>query len=434
LNLTASLILGLLPVAGALSAFVTPVQTRHAAQKANTPAARMQAQVRSRLPSPPPGSIVFNDPSPKPSGHDLSASNYVGFQVCAGCHGRLTSTRPDHTIIQEWDSPGTFAHAKDPAVLDDGATNVFASHVRDGLPVFDSHGNRVAKQCGVCHSVGAPKYNEPQDGKHNGFDASRDWFFMTPATPGGTAVDPDTWAVHKHNMPLMRVQCENCHGPGSQHVLSGGDPRFIDRVPEPKQTCWNCHVHTPQEKGNILTHAVSDAEIAMYTLSHADTMSPGSLIAGTGGYEYPGEDYSGGHKQAHTRIRTTCVTCHLFRNPGSPILNHADPDPKIAACRSCHGDARNVSDPAVWSYVTTRQAAVEALLIQLGGANPDGSPDGDAGGGLLGAFPDKTSMKHHRARWNHCLVLNDGSLGVHNFDYAIELLTTSIADLQKPGP
>src|SRR5262245_35587517 len=50
-------------------------------------------------------SIIFNDQSPTPSGHDLSASHYVGYMVCAGCHGRLTSTRRDHTIIQEWDQP-----------------------------------------------------------------------------------------------------------------------------------------------------------------------------------------------------------------------------------------------------------------------------------------------------------------------------------------
>jgi hypothetical protein len=31
------------------------------------------------------------------------------------------------------------------------------------------------------------------------------------------------------------------------------------------------------------------------------------------------------------------------------------------------------------------------------------------------------------------MVLNDGSLGVHNFDYALELLTTSTVDLMQPG-
>jgi hypothetical protein len=430
LNVVAWAAAGVLPVAGALSS-VGPRGPGAARQRPSTEAAQLQARVQAQLQAPPPGSVVFNDPSPKPSGHDLSGSTYVGVQVCAGCHGRLTSTRPDHTIIQEWDSPDTNAHANDPAVLDDGATNVFASHVPEGLPVFDSKGNRVAKQCGVCHATGAPNLSEPQDGKQYGFDASRDWFFLTPTAPGGAAVDPAAWAFHRHNMLLLRVQCENCHGPGSRHVLSGGDPRFINRVPEPKQTCWNCHVHTPQEKGNILTHPVTDAEIAVYPLAHADTMSPGSLVAGAGGFEYPGEDYSGGHNQAHTRIRTTCVACHALRNPKSPILDHSSLDPKIAACRSCHRDSRNVTDPASWNYVLTRQAAITALLIQLGGANPDGTPDGDAGGGLLGADPDQTSLKHHRARWNHCLVLNDGSLGVHNLEYAIELLTTSIADLRK---
>ena len=126
------------------------------------------------------------------------------------------------------------------------------------------------------------------------------------------------------------------------------------------------------------------------------------------------------------------MTCHALRNPKSPILDHSSLDPKITTCANCHGDARNAKDPADWNYVTTRQAAVNALLIQLGGA-VNGAPDANAGGGLLGAFPDKRSLKYKHARWNYSMVLNDGSFGVHNFDYALELLTTSIADLMKPG-
>jgi hypothetical protein len=43
--------------------------------------------------------------------------------------------------------------------------------------------------------------------------------------------------------PLKDVQCESCHGPGSLHVQSGGDKRFIQRKVS-EDTCRSCH-HVP---------------------------------------------------------------------------------------------------------------------------------------------------------------------------------------------
>src|SRR5262249_53674443 len=153
-------------------------------------------------------SIIFNDQSPTPSGHDLSASHYVGYMVCAGCHGRLTSTRRDHTIIQEWDQPTKNAHAIDASTLAGGRLNCYVTKVADGVPV------QGVKTCGVCHTTGAPRFNEPQVMQRSGWDPASDWN-----------------DIH-HNVFFLRVECENCHGPASQHVLSGGDTRFINRVPD----------------------------------------------------------------------------------------------------------------------------------------------------------------------------------------------------------
>jgi formate-dependent nitrite reductase cytochrome c552 subunit len=150
-------------------------------------------------------------------------------------------------------------------------------------------------------------------------------------------------------------------------------------------------------------------------------------MAGTGGYEYAGEDYTQGHTQPHTKIKQSCVTCHLPRDRRSPILNHSDLEPKIAACQSCHADAARVAKVEDWQYVHNRQQAITQLLAQLGGVTATGAPDFNAAGGLLGNAADKNSLEYRRARWNYALVINDGSFGVHNFDYALELLTTAIA-------
>jgi len=43
---------------------------------------------------------------------------------------------------------------------------------------------------------------------------------------------------------LINVGCENCHGPGSEHILSAG----ATGLPEPKSTCLDCH--TPEHSGD----------------------------------------------------------------------------------------------------------------------------------------------------------------------------------------
>jgi formate-dependent nitrite reductase cytochrome c552 subunit len=393
-----------LPAAVPLAAAVCQLH----AQVNGTAAQQWEASIKATTPQPPAGTVGFNDNSPKPSHHDLSASTYVGYQVCAGCHGRLTSTRPHHTIIQEWEDPTNNAHANDAGALINGT--LLTRTIADGVP------ESPVKSCATCHTTGSPNFDQPQVATKNGYD---------PSQP---------FNDYHHNALLLRVQCENCHGPGSQHVLSGGDTRLINRVPDPKQTCWNCHVHQPNEKGNLLVAPATDAQLALYTTSLGHTHAAGGLVAGTGGYEYTGEDYTQGHLQPHTKIATTCITCHLPRAPRSPTLDHSDLDAKITACRNCHADASRVASLDDWGYLQSRQENITKLLIQLGGATATGDPDFNAAGGLLGNAADKTSSDYKRARWNYAIVINDGSLGAHNYDYALELLLTSIAHApaQKP--
>lgn len=378
------------------------------AQPRPTPAAVMKARIRAaQRPRP---AVIFNDVSPRPTSNNLSQANFVGYKVCAGCHGALNSTRRTHTIIEEWEAASN-PHAKDGARLGSSGTfNVYTVTVGDGVPANGT------KSCATCHTTGAPEYDQPQVATRGGFDPSL------------------AFNDHVHNTNFLRVQCENCHGPGSLHVRSGGSRRLINRVPDPKETCWRCHVHTPNEKGNTLSAPATDEQIALYSSSLTRPHNPGALIAGQGGYEYPGEDYSAGRNNPHTRIRTTCVTCHTPRDRRSPILDHSNLHPRMAACRNCHLDARNVASLEDWSYLHNRRETVKQLLIQLGGANASGEPNANASGGLLGNAADKTSLEYKRARWNYMLVFGDSSLGAHNFDYALELLLTSITNAPAQNP
>src|SRR5438094_10585469 len=94
---TAWAVVALLPVLGGVSAAMGQARV--------TAAARAIAAMKAALPQPGPGQIIFTDKSPRPSNHDanMQDATYVGFQVFSGCHGRLTSSRRDHTVIDEWE-------------------------------------------------------------------------------------------------------------------------------------------------------------------------------------------------------------------------------------------------------------------------------------------------------------------------------------------
>ena len=56
-----------------------------------------------------------------------------------------------------------------------------------------------------------------------------------------TTIVPANWT----NMPaalqnVANIQCENCHGPGSEHASSGGTPWEIS-VPLTSGACSQCH-------------------------------------------------------------------------------------------------------------------------------------------------------------------------------------------------
>jgi hypothetical protein len=46
----------------------------------------------------------------------------------------------------------------------------------------------------------------------------------------------------KAPVPVLRLdlQCENCHGPGREHVEGGGDPGLITVEPD-EALCRTCH-------------------------------------------------------------------------------------------------------------------------------------------------------------------------------------------------
>jgi hypothetical protein len=106
---------------------------------------------------------------------------YVGSQSCKACH---------NDAYEKWSNS---LHAK-------------------AYSTLEQVGSQFDPECVICHVVGM----EYESG------------FISPQKTGD----------------LEGVGCENCHGPGSEHILSAGTTKFT----EPKSTCLDCH--TPEQSGD----------------------------------------------------------------------------------------------------------------------------------------------------------------------------------------
>lgn len=110
---------------------------------------------------------------------------FVGSKACQRCHE------------YEYDKWSTKAHA-------------------DAFATLEEVGSDYDPECVVCHVVGM----EYESG-----------FITKPTTPH-----------------LKDVGCENCHGPGSEHVRTDG----VAVTTQPQMTCLSCH--TPEHSGEYAGH------------------------------------------------------------------------------------------------------------------------------------------------------------------------------------
>jgi len=163
----------------------------------------------------------------------VNASTYVGATACALCH----STGPANT---QW------------SVAPMWQKTLHAEIFKDNLNGAD--GTTYASTCWGCHTVG---YDTNAAAVNGGFD---DVMAQLGWTPPAT-MQPGNWdKVPAALQNVANIQCENCHGAGSQHVASGGNPLLISKSIT-TGVCGQCHgaaTHhiKSMEWGNSL-HAVT---------------------------------------------------------------------------------------------------------------------------------------------------------------------------------
>lgn len=129
---------------------------------------------------------------------NITAADYQGLSLCAGCHSGGTQ------------SGGRLAPSIYPTYTNTPHASMFTRAI-DGL--VSSH---YSKNCIVCHTTG---YDTNSFAINFGFDdiaKLEGWTFPAVLTNGN-------WAAMPQDLKdVANITCENCHGPGSQHVYSQG--------------------------------------------------------------------------------------------------------------------------------------------------------------------------------------------------------------------
>ena len=118
-------------------------------------------------------------------------------------------------------------------------------------------------------------------------------------------------------------------------------------------------------------------------------------------------------RDSYSLVGDTCVTCHLGEN------NNHTFEPDTAACSTCHGDVDNFDIDGTQTDVQDKLDQLEADLLDAGLlVEEDGVVDP-----VPGTYPKAQAA----AVWDWTMLSEDGSLGVHNPDYAMDLLDAGLA-------
>jgi hypothetical protein len=248
------------------------------------------------------------------------AAKYVGVAACTVCHsGGLAQP-----MVKTW------------------SKTLHSEIFKDGI---NGGSGTTGASCLPCHTVGYDVNATMDNGGFTTLMKQLNWTWPAKLQAGN-------WdAVPSALQNVANIQCENCHGPGSEHANYGGALMAISK-PNNSGSCNRCH--------NAPTHHVKSTE--WYSSMHAVTTRDAT---GTG--------------------REGCVGCHtgtgfIARMQGATIT---DASYRSIDCGSCH-EPHGATTPDGAAHLVRNLAKVTLA---------DGTVVSQGGTGLL-------CMNCHQARQN----------------------------------
>jgi hypothetical protein len=352
----------------------------------------------------------------------ITAGTYLGVNTCALCHSGGVVAPDKYTTWQ------TTAHSM-----------IFSNGI-------DGYLGSYSASCLKCHTAGYD--TTPSAAAANGFYSVQQqtgWVFPTVLAPTNFAY---LQAVYPNLATLGNIQCENCHGPGSQHAYSLGNTNFISKTVN-SGDCNQCH--------DAPTHHIYGTE--WYVSGHANTtrVPTGSASRWVCVGCHTAQGFIDridnlGNANAYTTNTTyfaiACQTCHephgqtiptnnphLLRLLGSVTM----PDGTVvtnagegALCLQCHHNRNGSATNQMVNYPLGKNT-------WFGGSSfgPHDGPQGDMIEGINAITYGQTipSSAHRYAVTNLCvgchmqaLATTDPAVllaGGHTFNMTYSLVTTN---------
>lgn len=370
-------------------------------------------------------------------------ATYVGEAVCEGCHA-TEATAYKSTVHYRIGNDATYNGA-------------WAGKSNQG--------------CRSCHTVGedVSYHASPSvkpllvNGAAAGFDYAKN------ATDVGTG----SWLADSLTSKFNGIQCENCHGPGSNHVaISMSDPDLrakkkntITGKPAYSKTCTNCHTTT---SGNV--HYVNGQFIPWAGALDVDVNAGGAgatphhpqslAYLQSGGYTFGSTFPTNAH---NTKLGNGCIDCHISGTAAQKHdINLGNNNQRViaAVCSKCHGTTMTPDSITVFQSQTKLAldgmnevmiayrklfckqvlvgSATSSAAADIANLNNKASLWDDTPAGVTKVTGTASTWSTHQthfnaAYWNWDLVEVDKSFGIHAPSYEQGLLrisnNTLVADM-----
>src|SRR5208282_3720422 len=149
----------------------------------------------------------------------ITGSTYLGISACSQCHANGPAGTP-FSMVNAWTKT---AHS-----------TIFTNNIDGQGAIVNGKPYPYTSACWGCHTVGYDTNATEPNGGFNQIMAQLGWVAPTTFVAGNFAAMP------KALQNVSNIQCENCHGPGSEHANYGGDTIAIS-VPTNTGACSQCH-------------------------------------------------------------------------------------------------------------------------------------------------------------------------------------------------
>ena len=341
------------------------------------------------------------DPIPGPDGVDGvdGVDGASGTAECAACH----NVEKSEEVHASYLFSGHYNENMDHDVNDDGVNDPLSQYGNRGFAPSGS------LSCVSCHT---------SDGYID--------IVETGSTLFGSFQDNGGYPLYDGT---QTITCNTCHDKHTSFDFENEGYDFALRVIDPvtlladanvtidyeeeftSHTCATCHQPRSTFEGAIQ----EDGKVNVTGRFGPHYGAQSTLLEGIQGAELEGYTYDGADGSARHRSGSSCTSCHMGEPTGDLLDNglHSK-NPTETSCTICHSNGIPSKD-----FLKEDFQALENLLVAEGIITIDDE-------GNVSIVSGKYDLIPAAALWNYKMIYYDHSHGVHNPEYAKDLVQNSI--------